>query len=74
MQPHIACLVLAETRSPEALVASVRREHTLMPSVAHAHMKATFGEVDPEDDEHLALAQGFPSRGGGLRASTAALR
>ena len=53
-QPHIACLVLAETRTPEELVKSVSREHTLMPSAAHAHMKATFGDDDPEDDDVIA--------------------
>lgn len=50
-QPHVAVLVLTEPREPAALVAEVQAAHTLMPSEATAHMKATFGVPDPDDDD-----------------------
>ena len=54
-QSHIAVLVLTEAKTVAQIVEGVRRDHTLMPSAAAAHMKATFGTgADPDDDDIVA--------------------
>lgn len=50
-QAHVASVCLTESRSPAQLVEEVKREHTLLPSAAQKHMRATFG--DPTDDDDV---------------------
>ena len=50
-QPHFVVVVLCEPRPASEVVEAVKREHTLLPSKAFAHMKATFGEDDDDDIE-----------------------
>ena len=49
-QGHILVLALTETRTPNAVVEQVKRDKTMPYSVAHQHMKASFGEWDEDDD------------------------
>ena len=50
-QPHIVVVLPTTTRTWQNLVAEVRDKHTLLPSAAQAHMRATFG--DPADDDDV---------------------
>ena len=65
VQPHVLVVGAYETCEPEALMANVQRQHTMMPSAATAHMRRTFGlgcdgdgtgDGDPDDDDDDVIA------------------
>jgi len=55
-QPHIVVVLPTTSRTWQSLVAEVRDKHTLLPSAAQAHMRATFGDPADDDDDVVAGA------------------